>query len=150
MALVPGGGQAEQAVVHRGSVMAVPEHFSDAEAGAFPEVFLTAHLNLFMLGDLAPGRTALVHGGSGGVGTASDTDAGMIGISCSASGSGTVTGEAGITAGTAAVVSSGSCCSGGAGAGVGGPRRQATRSGWRTTTCVQRLRRASSRRSTTI
>jgi NADPH2:quinone reductase len=70
MALVPGGGQAEHAVVHRGSVMAVPEDFSDAEAGAFPEVFLTAHRNLFMLGDLAPGRTALVHGGSGGVGTA--------------------------------------------------------------------------------
>ncbi|MEX1308827.1 MAG: NAD(P)H-quinone oxidoreductase [Candidatus Sulfomarinibacteraceae bacterium] len=70
MALVPGGGQAEQAVVHRGSLMPVPGHFSDEEAGAFPEVFLTAHLNLFMLGDLAAGRTALVHGGSGGVGTA--------------------------------------------------------------------------------
>ena len=70
MALVPGGGQAEFAVVHRGSLMPVPEHLSDEEAGAFPEVFLTAHLNLFVLGDLAPGRTALVHGGSGGVGTA--------------------------------------------------------------------------------
>ena len=70
MALLPGGGQAEQAVVHRGSSMPVPDHFTDAEAGAFPEVFLTAHLNLFVLGDLAPGRTALVHGGSGGVGTA--------------------------------------------------------------------------------
>lgn len=70
MALVPGGGQAEQAVVHRGSLLPVPAHFSNEEAGAFPEVFLTAHLNLFMLGGLAPGRTALVHGGSGGVGTA--------------------------------------------------------------------------------
>jgi len=70
MALVPGGGQAEEAVVDAGSVMAVPEHFSPAEAGAFPEVFLTAHLNLFMLGGLGSGGTALVHGGSGGVGTA--------------------------------------------------------------------------------
>jgi putative PIG3 family NAD(P)H quinone oxidoreductase len=70
MALVPGGGQAEQAVVHRGSVIPVPKQLSNVEAGAFPEVFLTAHLNLFLLGGLAPGCTALVHGGSGGVGTA--------------------------------------------------------------------------------
>src|SRR5207244_2077484 len=42
------------------------------EAGGFPEVFLTAFSNLFMLrlGHLAPGETALVHGGGGGVGTA--------------------------------------------------------------------------------
>lgn len=70
MALVPGGGQAEEAVVDSGSVMAVPDHFSRMEAGAFPEVFLTAYLNLFTLGELSPGATALVHGGSGGVGTA--------------------------------------------------------------------------------
>lgn len=70
MALVPGGGQAEEAVVDRGSVLPVPDGFSDEEAGAFPEVFLTAHLNLFMLGGLTRDTTALVHGGSGGVGTA--------------------------------------------------------------------------------
>jgi len=70
MALVAGGGQAEQVVVHHGSVMAVPDGMSDAEAGGFPEVFLTAHLNLFMLGGLNSGGVALVHGGSGGVGTA--------------------------------------------------------------------------------
>lgn len=70
MALVSGGGQAEESVVHLGSVLPVPDRFSDEEAGAFPEVFLTAYLNLFMLGDLTMGGTALVHGGSGGVGTA--------------------------------------------------------------------------------
>jgi NADPH:quinone reductase-like Zn-dependent oxidoreductase len=45
---------------------------TDDEAGAFPEVFLTAFSNLFMpgLGALAAGETALVHGGGGGVGTA--------------------------------------------------------------------------------
>ncbi len=72
MALLPGGGYAEEAVVHHGAVLAVPETMSDEEAGAFPEVFLTAFSNLFMpgLGALAPGEAALVHGGGGGVGTA--------------------------------------------------------------------------------
>src|SRR5207249_4545490 len=72
MALLPGGGYAEEAVVHHGSALAVPETMSDEEAGAFPEVFLTAFSNLFMpgLGALAPGEAALVHGGGGGVGTA--------------------------------------------------------------------------------
>ena len=70
MALVAGGGQAQEAVIDRGSLLPVPEVFSDQEAGAFPEVYLTAYLNLFMLGGLKTGGTALVHGGSGGVGTA--------------------------------------------------------------------------------
>src|SRR5207237_920933 len=72
MALLPGGGYAEEAVVHHGSALPVPETMSDEEAGAFPEVFLTAFSNLFMpgLGALAPGEAALVHGGGGGVGTA--------------------------------------------------------------------------------
>ena len=72
MALLPGGGYAEEAVVHHGSVLPVPDVMTDEEAGAFPEVFLTAFSNLFMpgLGALAPGEIALVHGGGGGVGTA--------------------------------------------------------------------------------
>src|SRR3989442_4103941 len=72
MALLPGGGYAEEAVVHHGSALPVPETMSDEEAGAFPEVFLTAFSNLFMpgLGALAPGEAALVHGGGGGVGPA--------------------------------------------------------------------------------
>lgn len=72
MALLSGGGYAEEAVVHQGAVLPVPEGMSDEEAGAFPEVFLTAFSNLFMpgLGAIRPGETALVHGGAGGVGTA--------------------------------------------------------------------------------
>jgi len=72
MALLAGGGYAEEAVVHHGSVLPVPDGMTDEEAGGFPEVFLTAFSNLFMprLGHLAPGETALVHGGGGGVGTA--------------------------------------------------------------------------------
>jgi len=72
MALLAGGGYAEEVVVQHGSVMLVPDTMTDEEAGAFPEVFLTAYSNLFMsgLGALRAGESALVHGGGGGVGTA--------------------------------------------------------------------------------
>jgi len=80
MALLPGGGYAEEAVVHHGSAMHVPAALSFEEAGALPEVFLTSFLNIFMLGEIKPGGAALIHGGGSGVGTASITllrDAGM-------------------------------------------------------------------------
>jgi NADPH:quinone reductase-like Zn-dependent oxidoreductase len=69
--LLPGGGYAELAAVHHGSAMHVPTALTDAEAAAFPEVFLTAFLNLFMLADVKAGESALIHGGGSGVGTAS-------------------------------------------------------------------------------
>ncbi|MGD0072897.1 MAG: NAD(P)H-quinone oxidoreductase [Candidatus Binataceae bacterium] len=70
MALLAGGGYAEKAVVDAGSAMRVPAVLSDEEAAAFPEVFLTAFLNLFMLAEVRAGETALIHGGGSGVGTA--------------------------------------------------------------------------------
>jgi putative PIG3 family NAD(P)H quinone oxidoreductase len=73
MALLPGGGYAEEAVVDAGSAMRVPAVLSDEEAGATPEVFLTAFLNVFLLGRAASGETLLVHGGGSGVGTAATT-----------------------------------------------------------------------------
>lgn len=73
MALLPGGGYAEQAAAHRGSVMRVPDALSDEEAAAFPEVFLTAFLNIFMLARAREGETVLIHGGGSGVGTAATT-----------------------------------------------------------------------------
>src|SRR5215813_7904590 len=42
MALLPGGGYAEEVAVHAGSAMHVPPALSDEEAAALPEVFLTA------------------------------------------------------------------------------------------------------------
>src|SRR5690349_7417989 len=73
MALLPGGGYAEEVVVHAGSAMHVPDALSDEEAAAIPEVFLTAFLNLFLLAKVREGESALVHGGGSGVGTAATT-----------------------------------------------------------------------------
>ncbi len=70
MALLPGGGYAEQVVVPAGSAMRVPERLSLEEAAAVPEVFLTVFLNVFQLGALPLGGSALVHGGGSGIGTA--------------------------------------------------------------------------------
>lgn len=79
MALLPGGGYAEEAVADAGTLIAVPDSFSDEEAGAFPEVFLTAYLNLFLLAQLQRGETVLIHGGGSGVGTAATTLARLAG-----------------------------------------------------------------------
>ncbi|MBM4246258.1 MAG: NAD(P)H-quinone oxidoreductase [Deltaproteobacteria bacterium] len=70
MALLAGGGYAERVAVHHGSVMRVPDALDLVAAGGFPEVYLTAYLNLFLLGRLQRGGSALVHGGGSGVGTA--------------------------------------------------------------------------------
>jgi NADPH2:quinone reductase len=70
MALVTGGAQAELAVVHELEAMPMPSRLDWAHAGAFPEVFATAHDALFGTGKLKLGERVLVHGGAGGVGTA--------------------------------------------------------------------------------
>ncbi len=70
MALLAGGGYAEEACVEAGSVMPVPAGLSLVEAAAIPEVFLTCYLNLFQLAHVPAGGWALVHGGGSGIGTA--------------------------------------------------------------------------------
>ncbi len=80
MALLPGGGYAEEVVVHAGSAMHVPDDLTDEEAAAIPEVFLTAFLNLFLLAKLREGETVLIHGGGSGVGTAATTLCKLAGV----------------------------------------------------------------------
>lgn len=70
MAVVTGGGYAELASVPVGMAMRIPDTMSYEQAAAIPEVFLTAYLNLFTLGKLQRGETALIHAGASGVGTA--------------------------------------------------------------------------------
>lgn len=80
MALLPGGGYAEEVCVDAGSVMRVPDVLTWEEAGAIPEVFLTAYLNVFELARAKKGETLLVHGGGSGVGTAATTLAKLAGL----------------------------------------------------------------------
>ncbi len=70
MALLPGGGYAQQVTVHAGSVLPIPEQMSFEEAAGVPEVFLTCYLNLFQIAAVPKGGAALVHGGGSGIGTA--------------------------------------------------------------------------------
>lgn len=71
MALLAGGGYAEEVVVHAGSAMRVPDAWTLEQAAAAPEVFLTVFLNVFQLAALPEGGALLVHGGGSGIGTAS-------------------------------------------------------------------------------
>jgi putative PIG3 family NAD(P)H quinone oxidoreductase len=70
MALLAGGGYAEEVVVDAGSALRVPEGLSFEEAAGVPEVFLTVFLNVFELGALPDAGALLVHGGGSGIGTA--------------------------------------------------------------------------------
>lgn len=70
MALVGGGGYAEQAVVKASHVIPVPPQFSYEEAAAIPEAFLTAYSNMIEIGRLCENERVLIHAGASGVGLA--------------------------------------------------------------------------------
>jgi NADPH:quinone reductase-like Zn-dependent oxidoreductase len=50
--------------------MRIPEAMSFEEAACVCESYITAFLNVFMIGELKDGQTAILHGGGGGVNTA--------------------------------------------------------------------------------
>jgi NADPH2:quinone reductase len=68
-ALVPGGGYAQYCTVHETNALTLPEALSFAEAACVPETVFTVWHNLFQRGGLTAGETALVHGGTSGIGT---------------------------------------------------------------------------------
>jgi len=70
MTLVGGGGYAEFAVAYASHLMRIPESMSFEEAACVCESYITAFLNVFMIGELKDGQTAILHGGGGGVNTA--------------------------------------------------------------------------------
>lgn len=69
MALLPGGGYAEDVVVDAGSVMALPDGLSFHEGAGLAETLLTVFSNVWGLGALPEGGSVLVHGGGSGIGT---------------------------------------------------------------------------------
>ncbi|MBJ6750426.1 NAD(P)H-quinone oxidoreductase [Geomonas anaerohicana] len=70
VSLVGGGGYAEYAVAYANHLMPIPETVSFEEAACICESYITAFLNVFMIGGLEDGQTAILHGGGGGVNTA--------------------------------------------------------------------------------
>lgn len=68
-ALLAGGGYAEYAVAPAGQCLPVPSSLDMAQAAALPEAVFTVWNNLFVRGGLKAGETALIHGGSSGIGT---------------------------------------------------------------------------------
>lgn len=68
-ALLDGGGYAERVVVRSAQALPVPDGVDLVAAAALPEAVCTAWSNLVTVGRLAAHDFALVHGGSGGVGT---------------------------------------------------------------------------------
>jgi putative PIG3 family NAD(P)H quinone oxidoreductase len=70
MGIHVGGGYAERIAVHERQLAPVPAAVGVRDAGAIPEVWMTAWDALVLQGGLVPGATALVHAGGSGVGTA--------------------------------------------------------------------------------
>ena len=70
MGLVGGGGYAEHVVTHARTLVPVPDGMGLLDAGAVPEVFMTAFDAIDLQCGLASGETLLVHAVGSGVGTA--------------------------------------------------------------------------------
>lgn len=68
-ALLAGGGYAQSALAHAGSVLPKPSTLSLRDCAGLPETVFTVWANVFESGALQPGETLLVHGGAGGIGT---------------------------------------------------------------------------------
>ncbi|BCJ53410.1 NAD(P)H quinone oxidoreductase [Actinoplanes sp. NBRC 14428] len=68
-ALLAGGGYAERVVLPAGQLLPVPRGMSLQEAASLPEVACTVWSNVVDIARLRQGRTLLVHGGGGGIGT---------------------------------------------------------------------------------
>jgi putative PIG3 family NAD(P)H quinone oxidoreductase len=81
MGIVAGGAHATHLVVHERQLLPVPSRVALGDAAAIPEVFITAWDALVVQGGLTSGRTALVHAGASGVGTAAIEICNAIGAS---------------------------------------------------------------------
>jgi len=67
-ALTNGGGYAEYCTAPASQCLSWPAGYDAIQAGAMPETAFTVWANLFQIGRLTKGQTALVHGGTSGIG----------------------------------------------------------------------------------
>jgi NADPH2:quinone reductase len=67
-ALTNGGGYAEYCTAPAPQCLPWPKGYDAVRAGALPETSFTVWANLFQIGQLTRGQTALVHGGTSGIG----------------------------------------------------------------------------------
>jgi len=70
MSLVGGGGYAQHAVAYANHLISIPECMTFEQAACVCETYITAYLNVFMIGGLKDHESVLLHGGGGGVNTA--------------------------------------------------------------------------------
>jgi len=70
MGLVAGGGYAEFALVYADHLIRIPETMNVTTAACVSETYITAYLNVFLIGGFHSGQSVLLHGGGGGVNTA--------------------------------------------------------------------------------
>ena len=67
--LVGGGGYAEYALAREDHCMPIPDALDFEQAACICETYITAYLNLFLLGEAMNKPAVLIHGGGGGVAT---------------------------------------------------------------------------------
>ncbi len=79
-ALVPGGGYSEYVITWAAHCLPIPDGISLAQAAALPETFFTLWGHLFIRGGLKAGEILVVHGGSGGIGSAAIALAKQFGV----------------------------------------------------------------------
>jgi NADPH:quinone reductase len=79
-ALIAGGGYAQFAVAPVGQCLPVPPAITLIEAAALPETLFTVWTNLFERAYATEGETALVHGGTSGIGTMAIALGGLFGL----------------------------------------------------------------------
>ncbi|GAB4296527.1 MAG: NAD(P)H-quinone oxidoreductase [Desulfuromonadia bacterium] len=70
ISLVGGGGYAEFATAYASHLIPLPDSLSFEEGACICESYITAFLNIFMIGGLKDHNTVIIHGGGGGVNTA--------------------------------------------------------------------------------
>ncbi len=80
MGILGGGGYAQYVTVHGSTVVPVPDTLGLEEAGAVPEVFMTAFDATVMQMGLDAGETLLIHAVGSGVGTAAVQIAKALGV----------------------------------------------------------------------